>query len=318
MTNFYWDKGIISLIQVAVLVLGSPVLIGLMRKVRCRFEGRIGPPILQPLYDLRKLISKERIRPSQTSWVFATAPLIFVSSVLVAIAITPLFSTHPVMSEGSNLFVITYLLLVGSCALLLAGLDTGTAFGGMGSSRGTTIGALTEPALLMTILCLSITAHSSNLPVILHDSVINPSTIVTPERLFGIAALIIVTIAESGRLPVDNPSTHLELTMIHEAMILEYSGFDLALINAGESMRLALLLGIVSVLIVPWGIATSLQIGSITLGLLTLIIKISLLGVAIAVFEVFTAKMRLFRLPELLAGAFILALLGVVSGLMLK
>jgi formate hydrogenlyase subunit 4 len=231
---------------------------------------------------------------------------------------TPLISSRPALASGSDLFVVVYLLLFGSTLIALAGLDTGTAFGGMGSSRSVTIGALAEPALLVTILALSISAHSSNFPVIIRATLADPGVIISPARLFALAALLIVIVAESGRLPVDNPATHLELTMIHEAMILEYSGPDLAIVTLGEAMRLALLLGVFVNLVAPWGIASTTSAGSIALGTVSLVAKVAIVGAALSFIEVFIAKVRLFRLPELLAGAFVLALLGAVSGVVAK
>ena len=305
-------------VQVVALAFGAPMLLGVMRKVRCRIEGRVGPPVLQPLRDIRKLFRKERIRPDQATWIFPLAPVLLVATVIVAGAIAPLVTTRPALANGSDLFVIVYLLLTGSAVLALAGLDAGTAFGGMGSSRAVTIGALAEPALLVTILALSFGAHTSNLPAIVHATVVDPGTLATPQRLFALGALVVVIVAESGRLPVDNPATHLELTMVHEAMVLEYAGPDLALVTAGEAMRLALLLGILVNLVVPWGIGATDGAGGIALGLLALSGKVLVAGSALALFEVFTAKVRLFRLPELLAGAFVLAVLGVVSGLVVR
>ncbi|HVA07139.1 MAG TPA: NADH-quinone oxidoreductase subunit H [Acidimicrobiales bacterium] len=310
--------GLVSGVQVVAVVLGGPVLVGTMRKVRCRLEGRVGPPVLQPLIDLRKLFRKQRMRPNQATWIFPLAPVVLVATVAVAIAITPLVTTQPALSSSSDLFVLVYLLIVGSTVLALAGMDAGTAFGGMGSSRAVTIGALAEPAMLVTILALSIGAHSSNLPAIVQGTLAHPGSVATPQRLFALGALVIVIVAESGRLPVDNPATHLELTMIHEAMVLEYSGPDLALVTAGQSMRLALLLGIFVNLVAPWGLSTSTQSVEVVVGLVALAAKVAFVGITLSVFEVFTAKVRLFRLPELLAGAFVLALLGVVSGLVVR
>ena len=247
----------VAALQVVIVAADGLVLLGLMRKVRAIIEGRVGAPILQPLRDLRKLMRKERLRPQFASWIFPLAPVVLVATVTVASVMTPLVASRPAFATGSDLFVVVYLLLLGSTLLALAGLDTGTAFGGMGSSRAVTIGALAEPALLVTILALSISAHSSNFPVIIRATLAHPGVIISPARLFAVAALLIVIIAESGRLPVDNPASHLELTMIHEAMVLEYSGPDLALVTLGEAMRLALLLGVFVNLILPWGIATS-------------------------------------------------------------
>jgi formate hydrogenlyase subunit 4 len=310
--------GGVAALQVATIGVGGLVLVGLMRKVRARIEGRVGAPIVQPLRDVRKLMRKERLRPQFATWIFPLAPVVLVATVTVAALMTPLITSRPALGGGSDLFVVVYLLLLGSTLIALAGLDTGTAFGGMGSSRALTIGALAEPALLVTILALSISAHSSNFPEIIRTTLANPGVIVSPARLFALAALLIVIVAESGRLPVDNPATHLELTMIHEAMILEYSGPDLALVTLGEAMRLALLLGVFVNLMLPWGIASSTSIAGVALGTLVLCAKVAAVGGALSFVEVFIAKLRLFRLPELLAGAFVLALLGAVSGVVAK
>ena len=309
---------VISLLQVLGVVLGGPLLLGLMRKVRCRLEGRVGPPIRQPLLDLRKLARRERTRPDQSSWVFPLAPLVLVGTTLVIAVIAPLLATDPAFGWSADLFAVVYLLLLGSVALALGALDTGTAFGGMGASRAMTIGALSEPALLVAILALSVPAHSSNVSTIITLSLSHPLWLVTPQRLLALVAIMIVIVAESGRLPVDNPSTHLELTMIHEAMVLEYAGPDLALVKLGESMRLAVLFTLFIDLFVPWGIATSPGAGHLALGLATTVAKVAALGIGLATFEVAVAKLRLFRVPELLAGAFVLSVLAVVSSLVVS
>jgi formate hydrogenlyase subunit 4 len=178
-----------------------------------------------------------------------------------------------------------------------------------------TIGALSEPALLVAVLALSVPAHSSNVPTIITRSLSHPLWLATPGRLLALVAFMIVIVAESGRLPVDNPSTHLELTMIHEAMVLEYAGPDLALVKLGESMRLAVLLALFANLFIPWGIATAPGPGHLALGLVTAMAKVAALGVGLASFEVAVAKLRLFRVPELMAGAFVLSVLAVISAL---
>jgi formate hydrogenlyase subunit 4 len=305
----------ISLLQVLVVLLGGPLLIGLMRKVRCRLEGRVGPPIRQPLLDLRKLARRERTQPDQASWIFPLAPVVLVATTLVIAAIAPLLATDPTFGWSADLFALVYLLLLGSVALALGALDTGTAFAGMGASRAMTIGALAEPALLVAVLALSVPAHSSNVPSIITGSLAHPAWLASPGRLLALVAFMIVIVAESGRLPVDNPSTHLELTMIHEAMVLEYAGPDLALVKLGESMRLAVLFALFADLFVPWGIATAPGAWHLALGLVTTVAKVAALGVALATFEVAMAKLRLFRVPELMAGAFVLSVLAVISAL---
>ena len=212
-----------------------------------------------------------------------------------------------------DLFVVVSVLLLGSVALALVGLDAGTAFGGMGSSRHMTIAALLEPTVLLAVYALSIPAGTSTLSAIVELRVAEPATVVSPVSLLALAALAIVIIAETGRLPVDNPSTHLELTMVHEAMVLESSGRDLGWLELGSWLRLSVLLGLLANLTAPWGIALSFSAAGIVLGVAALVLKVLALGTVIAVIEVFLAKIRLFRVPELLAGSFVLAFLAVTA-----
>jgi formate hydrogenlyase subunit 4 len=309
---------LVAVIQVVVVGIGGPLLLGLMRKVRSRLEGRVGAPIHQPLLDLRKLFTKQRMRPRESSWVFGAGPVILVATVVAVAAVSPLATTHPPLGASSDFFAVVFALLLGSVLLALSALDTGTAFGGMGASRSLTIGALCEPALLVAILAMAISARTSNLPALVRVGLAHPADIASPARILALASFLVVILAESGRLPVDNPSTHLELTMIHEAMVLEYSGPDLGLITLGESMRLVFLLGLLVNLLVPWGVADRPGVLVFCGGLLALAAKVAAAGVMIAVFEVFTAKMRLFRLPELLAGGFVLALLGAVTAVVAR
>lgn len=306
---------IASILQVALIALGGPLLMGLMAKVRARAEGRVGAPIHQPLRDLRKLLGKERLRVQHSSAVLAVAPLVVLGSTALAVAISPLVTTHPLLSASADLFVIVYLLLTGSVTMALAGLDTGTAFGGMGSSRAITVGALAEPALLVAVIALSIQARTSNLPAIVADTINHPVWTSTPTRILALVALVIVVIAETGRLPVDNPNTHLELTMIHEAMTLEYAGSDLGLVTLGAAMRLGLLFALLMNLFVPWGVATDSSILWLLAAVVFLALKTSLLAAAVSLIEVHSAKLRLFRVPELLAGGFVLAVLAVITQL---
>ena len=308
----------LGLAQLVVVGLGGPLLLGVMRKVRARLEGREGARIHQPLLDLRKLATKQRVRPGQSSWVFASAPVVLVATTLAVTVVAPLLSTRPPLGASSDFFAVVFVLLLGTVALALGALDTGTAFGGMGSSRAMTIGALTEPALLVAILAMAIPARTSNLPALVRLGLSQPSIIASPARILALLSFLIVILAESGRLPVDNPATHLELTMIHEAMVLEYAGPDLALVTLGESMRLVVLLGLFVNLILPWGVANDPGAGWVALGLVALAAKVLVAGAAIAVFEVFSAKLRLFRLPELLAGGFLLAVLGAVTAVVIR
>lgn len=293
----------ISLLQLILAGLGGPLLLGLMVKVRARAEGRIGPPVHQPLLDLRKLLRKERIHAEHSSVVLALAPLVLVASTAVAVSIAPLVSTAPALGRTADAFAVVFLLLMGSVAVALAGLDTGTAFGGMGASRAMTIGALAEPALLVAFLALSIQAGTSNLPGIVSATLSHPQWVAGPQRVLALIALIIVVFAEAGRIPVDNPATHLELTMIGEAMVLEYAGPELAMVTLGHAMRLGLLLALLANLFFPWGIAATGGLPHVVTGLATLIVKTAVIAAIIAFLEVSMAKLRLFRVPEILSGS---------------
>lgn len=306
-----------ALLQVMLLVVGAPALVGVMRRVRARLEGRVGPSLIQPWRDVRKLMHKERIVPAHASWVFSTAPLVLVATSLLVVALVPFLSTRSVLDDVGDLFAVVYLLLLGTVFLALAGLDPGTAFGGMGSSREMTIAAVAEPTILLAIFARSVTAGSSNLAAIVTRTLHHPSAVASPGAILAFAALAVVALAETGRLPVDNPSTHLELTMVHEAMILEYAGPDLALVELAAHLRLAIFLGLLANLFVPWGIATTTKPLDLIGASIAVAAKMVLLGAVVGVFEVFVAKLRLFRVPELLAASFVLAFLAVTASFFL-
>jgi formate hydrogenlyase subunit 4 len=235
---------------------------------------------------------------------------------LVLAAVVPLLSTALPLDPAADLFAVVGLLALGTVVLALAALDTGTAFGGMGASREITILALVEPTILVAVLALSARVGSTNLAAIVTATLHHPLQVVSPASLLAAAALAIVVVAETGRLPVDNPATHLELTMIHEAMVLEYAGTDLALIEWASSMRLTVLLGLLASLFAPWGIAGA-GLAALPLAGLIFLVKVAVLGAGLGAVEVFIAKLRLFRVPELLAGSFVLALLAVASSFFL-
>jgi len=307
-----------AILQVVLVVAGAPLLVGLMRQVRARMEGRAGAGVLQPWRDLRKLLRKEAINPHGTGWVFRLAPLLLAATALVVTAVVPLVTTASPLDGVADLFAVTALLALGSVALALGGLDTGTAFGGMGASREVTVLALVEPTILLSVFALSVRVGSTNLGAIVTSTVNDPLAVISPVSALAAVTLAVVIIAETGRIPVDNPSTHLELTMIHEAMVLEYAGPDLALIEWASAIRLTVLLGLLGSLFAPWGIAAA-GAGPVALlvAVLALAVKVGVLGALLAAGEVFMAKLRLFRIPELLAGSFLMALLAVAASFFL-
>ena len=301
------------ILQVVAAVALTPVLIGVMRQVRTRLEGRQGPGIGQPWRDVRKLLAKEPLQADGSSWVLWLAPALLVISSLVVVALIPMITTASLAPIPPDLFVVVSFLLIGTVALALLGVESGTAFGGMGSSRHMMIAALVEPTVLISVYALSIPAGSSSLASIIASRQDAVASVMSPAGLLAIVALFVVVLAECGRLPVDNPSTHLELTMVHEAMILESAGRDLAWLELGSWLRLTALLGLVVNLAAPWGIAPDAAPLALLIGLLAFSAKLIAAGAAIAAVEVFLAKIRLFRVPELLAGSFVMAFLAVTA-----
>ncbi len=302
---------IVVMIQLALAIAVTPLLIGVMRTTRARLEGRVGGGIGQPWRDLRKLLSKEPTRAPGSTMVLSLAPILLMASSLVLCALIPLASTLALASVPGDLFVVVSVLLIGTVALALLGLESGSAFGGMGSSRHMVIAALVEPTVLLSIYALSVPAGTSALAAIVQARRADPASLLNPVSLLAILALVFVVIAETGRLPVDNPSTHLELTMIHEAMILESGGRDLGWLELGSWLRLTGLLGLVANLALPWGIGQDAAPLTLLVGIVAITVKVLILGAVLAAAEVFIAKLRLFRVPELLAGSFVLAFLSV-------
>jgi len=310
---------LIAVIAQALLALAAaPGLVGLIRFLKARLQGRLGAPIWQPYAELRKLFEKERVVSHTASWLFHAAPFVVFGTSAAVAALVPLVFAARGFDRVGDLFAVVYLLLLGTFFLALAGLDTGSPFGGMGSSREMTVVALTEPTVALSIFALALAAQSTNLGEIARQTVAEPVRALGPGHLLAFAAFFIVTLAETGRLPVDNPSTHLELTMIHEAMVLEYSGPYLALVEWGAAVKLLVFFAIAANLFVPWGVAFSLSPFALVAGLVAIVVKIGVLAGVVAVLETRVAKLRLFRVPELLSASFVMALLAVLSTFLVR
>src|SRR5262247_2738447 len=286
--------------QALLALLLAPGLVGFIRWLKARLQGRRGAKPWQPYYDLRKLFGKEVVFPKNASWIFRFAPYVIFATTVAVTMLVPLIAAPLPFDAVGDLLAVVYLLLLGTFFLALAGLDPGTPFGGMGASREVTVAAIAEPTIALAIFGLSVGAGSTNLGRIVAQTLEHPGAVINPGHLLGFAALFVVMIAETGRLPVDNPSTHLELTMIHEAMILEYSGRYLALIAWAAGLKLLVFFSLLANLFLPWGVATTLTAGSVTIAVFALIAKLTLLGLAVALLETRIAKLRLFRVPELL------------------
>lgn len=315
MNEFY--PFITEILQIVIILIAAPVFIGWIRMLKCWFQGRTSPGLFQPFRDIIKLFYKDVVLAENASWIFRFTPyLVFGVSVLAA-GIIPILSVDLPLSATADVIAIVALFAIARFFIALAGMDIGTAFGGMGSSREMMIASLAEPAMLMAIFTVSLIGHSTSLSQ-MAEVIIHGQFILRPSMAFALLAFVLISIAETGRIPVDNPATHLELTMIHEAMILEYSGRHLALIEWAGMMKLFLFTTIGFASFFPWGIALSGSLIEIPAAFIFLIVKLTITGIGIVLIETGLAKMRIFRVPEFLGSAFLFATLGMLSYFILE
>ncbi len=302
-------------IQAGFLLIAAPLIQGLIKKVKAFFQKRQGPPILQPYYDLWKLFHKETVVSAEASWVYRAAPWVGFAAVVAAGLFIPVaFAGLPTAFAG-DVLAVTFLFALARFFTALAALDTGSAFGGMGASREMALASLVEPAMLLAIFTVSLGAGSTDLnQMVAAGAVRTAEELFTPAHFLALAGLFIVLIAETGRIPVDNPDTHLELTMIHEGMVLEFSGRHLALANWSHMVKQAALMALLANLFFPWGVATRWSLPAIAIGMAAFLAKAAVLAVALAAVESSFAKLRLFRVPDLLGASFVLSLLALISG----
>ena len=299
-------------VQMLLVLVLAPGVAGLTRIVKARLMRRRGPPLLQGYRDLFKLIRKEAIVAESASWIFRVAPYLVFALAWVAAALVPTFATGLLFSWTGDVIAIVALLGTARFFQTLAGMDVGTAFGGIGSSREVMIASLAEPAMLLVVITLALIAGSSRLPVIADHFVAEPLTVRVAMAL-ALMSLIIVALAENARIPVDNPATHLELTMVHEAMVLEYSGRHLAMIEAASQLKLVMYASLIICVFAPFGIATAdSSPAALIAGIAVYVGKLALAAIALGVWEVSIAKMRVFRVSEFLGVAFIFAFLAVL------
>ncbi len=299
-------------VQAALVLALAPLLSGVTRKIRARLLRRQGPSIVQPYRDLSKLIRKETVIAENASWLFRAAPYVVFATTWVAAALIPTFATGLTLSASADIIVIVALLGTARFLLALAGLDVGTSFGGIGSSREMMFASLAEPAMLMAVFTLSLFAGSTELSSI-SAYMLGPNAGLSISLALAFVALVIVSLGENARIPVDNPATHLELTMVHEAMILEYSGRHLAVIELAASLKLLLYLSLIACVFIPWG-TTLVGDGVLAyaIGFGAYATKLTVLAFLLVVFETAIAKMRVFRVPDFLGVALMLGLLGTI------
>ncbi|MBI5057822.1 MAG: NADH-quinone oxidoreductase subunit H [Nitrospirae bacterium] len=308
---------VIEFLQIAILLGVAPAFTGWVRMLKCWSQGRTSAGIFQPYRDILKLFSKDIFLADNASWIFRFTPYLVFGTAVLAGAIIPMLSLELPIASTADVIVLVALFAIARFFTALAGMDIGTAFGGMGSSREMTIASLAEPAMLMAIFTVSLASKSTSLSQMVHV-IYSGQIALRPSLAFAFFAFILIALAETGRIPVDNPATHLELTMIHEAMILEYSGRHLALIEWASMMKLFLFVMLGVAAFAPWGIAETGDLAAIFLAFVFMLLKLVIVGTVLVMIETGLAKMRIFRLTEFLGSAFLLATLGMLSYFILE
>jgi formate hydrogenlyase subunit 4 len=298
-----------AVLQAAGLLAVAPLLRGGIKKMKARMQTRKGPPLLQAYYDLGKLLRKEIVRSETASWVYALGPRLYFAAAVAATTLVPVLIAAAPLEGAGGILGLVGILALGRFALAAAALDTGSPFGGMGSSREMTIAALAEPALMLGLFTSALAAGSLDLGAVVRSELV-PGVLFRPSDILALSGLFLVLIAETGRIPVDNPATHLELTMIHEAMVLEYSGPDLALVEWASALKELLYITLLIDLFLPVGIATTVAAAPLALAVVAWVVKVFVFCIAITLVETTNAKLRLFRVPELVAVSLGLGFIG--------
>lgn len=302
----------VGIAQVIAMIALAPLLTGIMRKVKARTQKRIGASVLQPYYDLFKLLKKDEVVSDQSSWVFRSAPWVMIVATITAALFVPAFVPFSPFGSAGDALVVIGLFGLARFFTMLAGLDVASAFGGLGSSREMMISSLAEPALFLAIFVVSLTLGGTGLTGLVGAAAQAAGIVIAPSMLFALIAFFVVILAETGRLPFDNPATHLELTMVHEAMVLEYSGKSLALIQWSQSIKQLILFALLVNLFVPFGMPADGSGWPVAAGAAAFLVKVTLLAMLVAYVETRVAKWRLFRVPDLLVVAVASSMIGVI------
>ena len=302
---------VVGILQFLVIMALSPLMTGIMRKTKAKTQKRMGASVLQPYYDIVKLLRKDEIVSDQSSWIFRFTPWINFVAIATAAFFIPVFFAHSPFGLVGDLLLVIGLFALARFFTMLAGLDVSSMFGGLGSSREMMISALLEPAIFLAIFVIAITYGATNLSALVETASVSP-LLSHPQLIFAAIAMFVIVLGETGRLPFGNHATHLELTMMHEAMVLEYSGKSLALIDWSQSIKQIILFALIANIFVPWGISSSLSPVALGVGFLLFVIKVSTFAVGIAFLEASIAKWRLFRLPDLISVAIASSMIGLV------
>jgi len=302
----------ISILQMMLLIAVAPLVRGMIARVKAVIQNRRGASVWRPYADLIKLLRKEDLVPASASTIFRLAPRVVFAATVAALVFVPVLHSGATLSMAGDFVVLVYLLALARFFLLLGSMDGGSSFGGMGASREALVSTLAEAPLLLGLTAVAISARDTSLSGIARWTLAQDPTRISAVHVLAFGALALVAIAETGRIPVDNPTTHLELTMIHEAMVLEYSGPSLAWIEWASSIKLTLVLGLLIALFAPWGMAVSVSAMGIAVATALFVLKLAVLALTIAVVECSIAKLRMYLVPDFLGVASALAILAVV------
>jgi len=298
--------GIGILLHISIVMILSPLLLGIIGKTKAFFAGRWGPPLLQPYYDIGKLFRKGNVYSTTTTWIFQAAPIVSMAAVLVPVILMPLGGLKAPLQFGGDFILFVYLYGLGRFFMILAALDTGSSFEGMGASREAAFSCLAEAVLFLDFIILALLSKKFVLSEVIEANTLSSWRLFGPALLLAGVSYFLVLLTENARIPVDDPNTHLELTMIHEVMVLDHSGWDLAYILYGSAIKLFVLGGLfVNILIPTHGLAPTARTAVFFAGMIVL-------AVGLGVVESCMARLRLNRVPQLLIGAFVLALVGLL------
>jgi formate hydrogenlyase subunit 4 len=312
-----WSDLASQVFQTALAVAAAPLLLGWVSQCRAWLQNRTGPGVLQPYRVLFKLLQKDAVIAHNASWLFRLAPYVVFACMVLSVSIVPLVATDLPFALAADVIALVGLLALARVFMALAAMDVGTAFGSLGARREMLIACLAEPALLMVFFTPALISQSTELTVIV-DQLAHRELRLYPSMAFAAVAFLMVLLAENARIPVDNPATHLELTMVHEAMLLEYSARHLALMEWAHALKLMTYAAIGIALFAPWGIAEAGEWAMVPLAVSVLAAKLALGGAGLALLETVSAKMRIFRAPEFLGMAFMLAVLGMLTRILVQ
>jgi len=302
----------VGLIQAILLLLIAPLVRGVISRLKARIQNRCGASILRPYRDLLKLFRKEDLAPPSASALFRVAPVVVLVATMIATLLVPVLQDSAVISMDGDIVLLVYFLALARFFLMLGGFDGGSSFGGMGASREALVSTLAEAPLLLGLSALAIFARTTSISGVTQWTAQQGATQFTAVQALALVALVLVAIAETGRIPVDNPTTHLELTMIHEAMVLEYSGPSLAFIELASALKLTLISALLINLFVPWGIAAELSLSAIAIAGIAFVLKMLAVVGGIALIESGVAKLRMYLVPDFLGVSLALSLLAIV------